>query len=224
MAYVARHEGDRVSRRAIYAVAAAAAIAVASIASGCTTGTTSTTGPTGSAGHPQATSTGLAQATSTSRPSGSTVAACSLFTRDQVGMEFGTPFGGGAASSTITPMTAVASSGCRFETETSDNDPWNFTVDVFTYATDAPAKSTMIDYRTTTNYTGAEVWAVTEQHGVGNDALFRNLLSLRDGQETLIVRKGNVIYWFIDTMINGIPDTAEARQHLLTLAINLLNR
>jgi hypothetical protein len=76
----------------------------------------------------------------------------------------------------------------------------------------------MTDNRTLTSYTGDTMWAVTEMPGVGDDAIIRNLLTLRNTQENLVVRKGNVIYDFQDTIITGIADTAGARSHLMKLA------
>ena len=76
----------------------------------------------------------------------------------------------------------------------------------------------MTQYRKTTLSTGTANWAIVELPGVGDDAIYHNLLSLRDTQEEVIVRKGSVIYWLLDTRITGIPDVTASRNHLVALA------
>jgi hypothetical protein len=211
-----------VSRRAIYAIAA---LAMASALIGCSASSASPAGPTGqqqaavSVGPQQPATTSQAQhASATAQRQGAAAKACSVLTKDQVGAEFGATFGAGTESTELPPPTAVSSTRCDFETHLTDGNPWTFAIIVDSYPTGDSASGKMTDNRKTTSYTGDAMWAVTEMPGVGDDAIIRNLLTLRNTQENLVVRKGNVIYDFQDTIITGIADSAGARSHLVKLA------
>ena len=209
------------SKRAFYAVAV---LAMASVMIGCSASSASPAGAGGqqqaanSAAQQPATTSQAQHASATSQQQGAAAKACSILTPAQIGAEFGATFGAGVESTELPPPSAASSTRCDFETHLADGNPWTFALIVDGYPTTDSAKAKMTDNRTLTSYTGDVLWAVTEMSGVGDDAIIRNLLTLRNTQENLVVRKGNVIYDFQDTIITGIADSAGARNHLVKLA------
>jgi hypothetical protein len=205
------------SRRAIYAIAAIAAVAAAAAVFGCS----------GTASTQAVASSQQSQAVATSQPSqASAVAACSVLTKGQIGAEFGATFGDAEVFSHLESSvydSAVASSGCKFQEITSVK-PWVFSVVVSSFPTEAVATTAMVYFRKTTNAANMAMWIVTEEPGVGDDAVFRNSLTFGDTQEYLVVRKGSVVYEFVATMITGISDSATVRSHVVNLAKGVFNR
>ena len=211
------------SRRILYAIAA---LAIASVVVGCSA---SSAGQAGSTGQQQPTRSAAQQQsraatspaqlpTATTGEQSSAVSACSVLTKNQVGAAFGATFGAGTQNTELPPVNALSSSRCTFESQLADGNPWTFSLIVDNYPSVASATSRMTDNRTTTSYLGDVMWAVTEMRGVGDDAIIRNLLTLGNTQENLVVRKGSVIYDFQDTAITGISNSAAARNHLVSLA------
>jgi hypothetical protein len=209
------------SSKVIYAVAA---LAMASALVGCSASSASQAGAsdqqqaTAPAGQHSAALSPAQPASATSQQQGAAAKACSVLTSVQVGTEFGATFGAGKESIEIPPPGATSSTRCTFQTHLADGNPWTFSLIVDSYPTADSAQAKMTDNRKLTGYTGDTMWAVTEMPGVGDDAIIRNLLTLRNTQENLVVRKGNVIYDFQDTIITGIADSAGARSHLVALA------
>ena len=204
------------SRKVIYLVGVIAAM---TMVVGCSSGsgTPGTAGQTQSAGSSRQPAS-QQPASATQQQAAQAPQACAVLTKDQVGTEFGATFPDGTVGTTVPPVSAVGGSTCKFHTNTAAGNPWTVTVYVFGFASDAAANAQMTEYRKTTNTTGAVTWAIVERPGLGDDAIYHNLLSLRDTQEEVIVRKGSVIYWLLDTMITGIADVTAARNHLVALA------
>jgi hypothetical protein len=215
------------SRRTACLIAAIAAI---SLVVGCSSGSGTpgagsqtqqagaTQNPTGATQQP-AGATQTQPAAATQQPGAAQAPqACAVLNKDQVGAEFGATFGAGKQITEMAPPNASSSTRCTFETSLANGNPWTFSLIVETYPTETASKGKMTDNRTTTSYTGDTLWAVTEWPGVGDDAVIQNLLTLKNTQENLVVRKGTVIYDFQDTIITGIADSAAARGHLANLA------
>jgi hypothetical protein len=199
------------SRRATRLLAAIAAV---TIAAGCSSGS----GTPGAGGQTQQAGATQNPAGATQQQGGQAPQACAVLNKDQVGAEFGATFGAGKQTTEMAPLNASSSTRCTFESSLSDGNPWTVSLIVDSYPTDTASKNKMTDNRTTTSYTGSTLWAVTEWPGVGDDAVIRNLLTLKNTQENLVVRKGNVIYDFQDTIITGIADSTAVRGHLASLA------
>jgi hypothetical protein len=192
-----------------------------SLVVGCSSGsgTPAAGGQTQPAGATQQQASATQQASVTQQPvAAQAPQACAVLNKDQVGAEFGATFGAGKQITEMVPPNASSSTRCTFETSLANGNPWTFSLIVDVYPTETASKANMTDNRTTTSYTGGAMWAVTEWPGVGDDAVIRNLLTLNNTQENLVVRKGTVIYDFQDTIITGIADSAAARGHLANLA------
>lgn len=215
------------SRKVTYLVTV---IAVMTVVVGCSSGSSGASAlGTGSQTQQVATTQQSAVAAlqspgSTQQPGSQAPQACAVLSKDRVGTEFGATFPDGTVGSTVPPLSATASSTCRFHTNTAAGNPWTITVYVFGFASDAAASAQMTEYRRTTTTTGTLNWAIVERPGLGDDAIFHNLLSLHDTQEEVIVRKGNAIYWLLDTIITGISDVTAARNHLVALATLAISR
>ncbi len=196
---------------------------MAAIVIGCSASTASQVGSTG---QQQAGATSQQQAGATSQQKASAVDACSVLTKDQIGAEFGKTFGDAEVFSHLQLSvydSAVASSGCKFQESTSVK-PWVFTVVVSSFPTEAVATTAMVYFRKPTNDANMAMWTVTEEPGVGDDAIFRKSLTFGDTEEYLVVRKGSVVYEFVATMITGISDSATVRSHVVNLAKGVFNR
>lgn len=206
------------SRRATCLLAAIAAV---TIAAGCSSGS----GTPGAGGQTQQVVATQNPAGATQNPAGATqqqggqaALACAVLNKDQVGAEFGATFTAGKQSTEMAPVNATSSTRCTFEAHLANGNPWTFSLIVDSYPTEKASKGKMTDNRTPTSYTGDTLWVITETPGVGDDAVIRNLVTLKNTQENLVVRKGTVIYDFQDTIITGIADSAAARDHLVSLA------
>jgi hypothetical protein len=207
------------SRRAGYLIAAIAAIGMVA---GCSSGSSASNVP-GTGNQTQAAATRQTAATSeataaTQQSAALAPQACAVLTKDQVGTEFGATFPEGTVSNTVPPVGSTGGSTCKFHVNSDGTHPWTITVYVFGFASDAAASAQMTQYKHTTLTTGATNWAIVQLSGPGDDAIYHNLISLRDTQEEVIVRKGSTIYWLLDTMVTGISDVAAARAHLVALA------
>ncbi|HEX7590743.1 MAG TPA: hypothetical protein VF375_02235 [Candidatus Limnocylindrales bacterium] len=112
---------------------------------------------------------------------------------------------------------------CKFQ-EITTVKPWVFSVVVSSFPTEAMATTAMGYFRKLTNDANMAMWTITEEPGVGDDAIFRKSLTFGDTDEYLVVRKCSVVYEFVATMITGISDSATVRTHVLNLAKGVFNR